>query len=127
MPGSAVPRTRHAVLLAASRTRRAVLLAALCGLLLAQGLALWHALAHGHGHGVDRVAQAEPSRPDAWGHADGAPGCRLVDQLLTGLAGTPSLRVLALAQPMQAPPPAKATTRARGPAASFLARAPPRG
>jgi hypothetical protein len=128
MPGLAAHRTRRALLLTAHRTRRALLLTALCGLLLAQGLALWHALSHGHGrgHGTD-VVQAEPAQAQAWGHADGAPDCRLVDQLLTGLAGTPSLRVLALAQPLQGTPVVGTPVRARGPAASFLARAPPLG
>jgi hypothetical protein len=109
------------------RTRHGVLLAALCGLLLAQGLALWHGLAHRHGPQPTVGVHSEAAPADHWGHAEGEAGCRLVDQLLTGLAGVPTPLLLALAVPAQAPRACTAPAHARGSAASFLARAPPRG
>lgn len=107
--------------------QRLAVWAALCGLLLSQGLALWHAQVHGAA--LDRpVAAASAAHPaEAWGHDEGDVGCRLIDQLLLGLGGVPPPLAQHGPLPAEAPdarvPPARACTRL----AAFQARAPPRG
>ena len=113
---------------AAQRSRRAVVLAALCGLLLAQALALWHARLHRSGAlPTASAVHAPQGQGDAWGHADGEASCRLVDQLLTGLGNAPPRsQDPATPRPLPPVPVAEGTVRAWGCRSSFQARAPPR-
>lgn len=107
--------------------QRVAVWAALCGLLLSQALALWHAQVHGAALDGHVAAVEAEGHADAWGHDEGDAGCRLVDQLLVGLGGVPP--PLALNDPLPAGlpdarvPPARSCTRF----AAFQARAPPRG
>lgn len=108
--------------------QRLAVWAALCGLLLSQGLALWHAQVHGAGlEGHVAAAASAEHHADAWGHDEGDARCRLVDQLLVGLGGVPPPLALDGPLPAAAPdagvPPARSRTRF----AAFQARAPPRG
>lgn len=111
---------------------RRLVAATLCALLLAQSLAFWHAIAHAPGLGrviagvtADAHGDAEAS-PGAWGHAAGDAACRLVDQLLQGGATLPDLPAVAAGPVPQRLAAVACPAAARGIAAAFLARGPPR-
>ena len=102
---------------------------AVLGLLLAQGLGLWHAIGHAHGIGGARATwQAAGTADDTWGHAADDATCRLIDGALLGL-GMPTVAAgPVLAPPAQAPRPAqRCAADVHRAAAAFDARAPPQG
>ena len=110
-----------------ARVQRGLLLALLLALLQAQGLGLWHRVAHAHRALL--VAQADHAERLPFGHqgTDDAQ-CRLYDQLAAsdavGCAGD-----VAVAPDGAAPAPRPAPTAAAPAAAArpYQARAPPRG
>lgn len=78
----------------------------LLALMLAQGLALAHAIAHGTRLAVTgQNATATLADSDAvWGHAAGSASCHLVDQMLLGNATGFDLPPLPLLPRVAAPP-----------------------
>jgi hypothetical protein len=114
----------HTALLAQVGARlrtRAVLLVSLWALLFGQGLALWHAQAHG----TDAHMGTEQTAAAAFDHEIGAE-CSLLDHLL-GLADAPAPQTLLPAAPAAAAQAWLRTAQCRrAPALAFSARAPPR-
>lgn len=111
----------------------------LLALLLAQGTALVHAVAHASGGATtalagvgDRSGQGTPRNATApsghWGHPAGAPQCQFFEGLLLGQAPGTALPPLALPDlrqpPTAAPRPVRIAQRAPH---GYQARAPPRG
>lgn len=119
MMRAVMSRARAPAAAAPSRRRRGVV-AVLAALVLAQWLALAHAIGHAPG--------AATTAHDDWGHDAGAPVCQLVDHLIGGQATAPALPtvtpVAATAACPAAPAPASPPAAARH---AYLARAPPRG
>lgn len=133
---------------------RALTAIACWALLLGQAMALWHAVAHGHmgaplpvaAHaalpdrggldGLDGLdgPVAHAGHPDAqavvhgdpWAHAAGDAGCRLVDQLLVGLAVSPPPAAAGVEGCPLGRFPVASPAAVRGTGTAFLARAPPR-
>jgi len=121
---------------------RAFAAIACCALLLGQVLALWHAVAHGHtgalgpstSHAAHRDLHADGRHGDAlvvvhgdpWAHAADDAGCRLVDQLLVGLAVSPPPAATGVEGCPLGHFPVASPAAVRGIATAFLARAPPR-
>ncbi|MCP5284433.1 MAG: hypothetical protein H6933_06010 [Burkholderiaceae bacterium] len=110
-----------------SRQARALVIATLLGLLAALGLAHWHAVKHGPVAALAGHASPDCHDADAWVHAAGDATCRLVDQLLVGLATVPAPQAAEAERCPLGRLPVACPAAARGIDAAFLARAPPRG
>ena len=105
-------------------TLRRVVGVAMLSLVLAQWVALVHAIEHAHGPS----AAADQHDPDgAWGHEAGSSACLLIDHLLTGQApGEPATGLPdASAAESTAVGPTKSVFHGRNPK-PYQARGPPR-
>ena len=111
----------------ARSSARRIVGVALLALLLAQWVALAHAVLHAaQVRPAERAAAATSVQADLFGHAAGARECRLVDQLLS-FAGAPDVAPAPGEPPAATAPPApRAGVAPRGSGHPYEARAPPR-
>lgn len=111
----------------ARSSARRIVGAALLALLLAQWLALAHAVLHAaQVRGTLALADAASVQVDWIGHTSGSPECRLVDQLLSAAAAS-EVPAFEAGSPPDVPVAApREASAARSAARPYEARAPPR-